>query len=404
VTQAIVEYRGASDAGASAVSPSAVERLASVDRMRGFVILLMALDHVRDFLDTDAWSFYPTDLTRTYPALFLTRFVTHLCAPTFVFLAGVSAFLHLAQIGDPSGLRRFLVTRGLWLILLDIFVISPVWAIGFGKVYLGVLWAIGVGMIALAPMTLLSPPVVLAIGATIVAGHNLLDSFHASDFGAFAPLWNIIHEQGALPFGVPGHVSYPVLSWTGIMAIGYGLGPLFLETPLRRGRILTVLGVAAMGLFLVLRVTNAYGDPSPWSVQRDDVMTAFSVLNVTKYPPSLLYALITLGPMFIILSAMERLRGMFGDVLAIFGRTPLFVYILHLYVALAVGLLLRFAQGMDLARVKQLGTGAISPGEYGTNLAGVYAAWILIMAMLYPVCRWYAGVKIKRRDWWLSYL
>jgi uncharacterized membrane protein len=391
-------------AKASAPASAAIERLASIDRMRGFVILLMALDHVRDFLDADASAFYPTDLTKTYPALFLTRLVTHLCAPTFVFLAGVSAYLHLKQIRDPRALRRFLVTRGLWLILLDIVVISPVWAVGIGKIYLGVLWAIGVGMIALAPMTFLSPKAVLAIGVMIVAGHNLLDSIHASDFGAFAPYWSMIHEQGALPFGFSGHVSYPVLSWTGIMAIGFGAGPVFLEPAQRRKRILTALGVAATALFFVLRLPNIYGDPSPWSVQRDAVMTAFSVLNVSKYPPSLLYALITLGPMLMILAAMERVHGIFGHALAVYGRTPLFFYVLHLYVALAAGVLLRLAQGMELGRMMEEGARAFSSQQFGTNLAGVYVSWILVMTALYPACRWYAGVKERRRDWWLSYL
>jgi uncharacterized membrane protein len=404
MTQAVSGGGATSVAGTFTIASGATARLAGVDRMRGLVILLMALDHVRDFFHADALLFDPTDLTKTYPPLFLTRFITHYCAPTFVFLAGASAFLHAVQLGDPPALRRFLATRGLWLILLDAFVVSPVWALGFGKLYLGVLWAIGVGMIALAPMTLLSPPAVLAIGATIVLGHNLLDSIHASQFGAFAPFWSLIHEQGALPFGAPGRVFYPALPWVGIMAIGYGLGPLFNEPAARRDRILTLLGVAAIAAFIILRLTNFYGDPRPWSEQRDGVMTVFSVLNVTKYPPSLLYALVTLGPMLILLPTMERLGGVAGEVLATFGRTPLFIYILHLYAALAAGALLRFAEGMSLQQLRELGPNAVPPHEYGTNLAGVYVAWVAIMTALYPACRWYAGVKRRRRDWWLSYL
>ena len=403
MTQAVTEPRAKSIASASLATPATTTRLASIDRMRGLVILLMALDHVRDFFDADSMLFDPTDLTKTYPALFLTRFITHYCAPTFVFLAGASAYLHQVQINDASALRRFLATRGLWLIALDIFVVSPVWGLGLGKVYLGVFWAIGVGMIALAPLTLLSPGSVLAVGALIVCSHNLLNSIHASQFGALAPLWSLIHEQGSLPFGVPGRLFYPALPWIGIMAIGYGLGPIFLEPETRRRRILTILGVAAIAGFIALRITNLYGDPHPWSVQRDDLMTVFSVLNVTKYPPSLLYALVTLGPMLILLPALERLGGTIGEILATFGRTPLFIYILHLYVALAAGILLRVAQGMDLHKLGELTPEKVSQ-NYGTNLVGVYLAWIVIMTLLYPACRWYAGVKQRRRDWWLSYL
>jgi uncharacterized membrane protein len=404
MTQAMSGARATSIVKASAVAPAATARLVGVDRMRGLVILLMALDHVRDFFDADALLFSPTDLAKTYPALFLTRFITHYCAPTFVFLAGVSAFLHQIQINDAPALRRFLATRGLWLILLDLFVVSPVWALGFGKYYLGVLWAIGASMIALAPMTLLSPRAVLAIGAAIVVGHNLLDSVHASQFGAFAPLWSLIHEKGALPFGVPGRVFYPALPWIGIMAIGYGLGPVFIEPAARRRRTLTLLGLAAITAFIVLRLTNFYGDPKAWSMQVDGVMTVFSVLNVTKYPPSLLYALVTLGPMLLLLPALERVGGVIGETLATFGRTPLFVYILHLYVALIAGIMMRLARGMDLQKLHDLAPGAIPRQTYGTNLVGVYVAWIVVMAILYPACRWYAGVKRRRRDWWLSYL
>lgn len=379
-------------------------RLPGIDRMRGFVILLMALDHVRDFFNADALRFDPTDLTQTYAALFLTRFVTHICAPTFVLLAGVSAFLYGTKTDDRGALARFLLTRGAWLILLDIAVVSPIWGLELGWIDLGVLWAIGFSMIMLAALVFLPPRVVLLIGALILLGHNLLDNVHASELGDWAPLWTILLEPGRLPFGLHGGVSYPVFPWFGFMAFGYGLGYVFLEPAAQRDRQLTLLGLAAIALFLLLRGSNLYGDPRPWRAQGDAVMTALSVLNVTKYPPSLLYALVTLGPALLLLSAMERLGGFVGEVLATFGRVPLFIYVLHLYVAHAVAVALWLAEGFGFHQLRGFGIRAAPPEGLGLSLAGTYAAWILIMAALYQACRWFAGVKRRRRDWWLSYL
>ena len=386
-------------------APAAVAaRLPGIDRMRGLVIVLMALDHVRDFFNVDALYFDPTDLTRTYPALFLTRFVTHYCAPTFVLLAGVSAFLHGRKLDDRGALARFLLTRGIWLILLDAIVVSPVWALELGRFHLATLWAIGCSMIALAGLVFLPPRAVLLIGVLILVSHNLLDPLHAAQFGAWAPLWSMLHEPGALPFGLPGGVSYPVLPWIGIMALGYGLGPVFLEPASTRAWQLTLLGLASIALFLLLRGTNFYGDPHPWSQQRDSMMTALSVLNVSKYPPSLLYALVTLGPALLLLPAMERFGGFAGEVLATFGRVPLFIYLLHLYAAHAAAVALFLAEGFDFAQLRGFGAQAAPPAGLGLSLPATYAAWILIMAALYPACRWFASVKRRRHDWWLSYL
>ena len=386
-------------------APAAVAaRLPGIDRMRGLVIVLMALDHVRDFFNVDALYFDPTDLTRTYPALFLTRFVTHYCAPTFVLLAGVSAFLHGRKLNDRGALARFLLTRGVWLILLDAIVVSPVWALELGRFHLATLWAIGCSMIALAGLVFLPLRAVLLIGVLIIVSHNLLDPLHAVQFGAWAPLWSILHEPGALPFGLPGGVSYPVLPWIGIMALGYGLGPVFLEPAGTRAWQLTLLGLASIALFLLLRGTNFYGDPHPWSQQRDSMMTALSVLNVSKYPPSLLYALVTLGPALLLLPAMERFGGFAGEVLATFGRVPLFIYLLHLYAAHAAAVALFLAEGFDYDQLRGFGAQAAPPAGLGLSLPATYAAWILIMAALYPACRWFANVKRRRHDWWLSYL
>ena len=404
MTQAI-DHAGTPITEKVSPAPAAVAaRLPGIDRMRGLVIVLMALDHVRDFFNVDALYFDPTDLTRTYPALFLTRFVTHYCAPTFVLLAGVSAFLHGRKLNDRGALARFLLTRGVWLILLDAIVVSPVWALELGRFHLATLWAIGCSMIALAGLVFLPLRAVLLIGVLILVSHNLLDPLHAAQFGAWAPLWSMLHEPGALPFGLPGGVSYPVLPWIGIMALGYGLGPVFLEPASTRARQLTLLGLASIALFLLLRGTNFYGDPHPWSQQRDSMMTALSVLNVSKYPPSLLYALVTLGPALLLLPAMERFGGFAGEVLATFGRVPLFIYLLHLYAAHAAAVALFLTEGFDYNQLRGFGAQAAPPAGLGLSLPATYAAWILIMAALYPACRWFANVKRRRHDWWLSYL
>lgn len=377
-------------------------RLPSIDRLRGLVIVLMALDHVRDFFDADALRFSPTDLDHTYPALFLTRFATHFCAPIFTFLAGASAFLHGCALADRAALSRFLWTRGLWLVALDILVISPVWHVGFGKVALATLWAIGVGMIALSALVFAPSRAALAVGVVILAGHNLLDGVHAAQFGAFAPLWSMIHEPGPLPFGLRGRLVYPVLPWIGVIALGYGFGPVFLWAGERRTRALFGLGLASLTLFVLLRAANVYGDPRGWTHYPSAVTTALSFLNVTKYPPSLLYALVTLGGGLLLLPALERLNGVAGRVLEIYGRVPLFVYVLHLYVILLAAFVVETMKGVDL---QGLETGTTPPPEnFGVGLAGAYVVWIAIMAALYPACAWFAGVKRRRRDWWLSYL
>jgi uncharacterized membrane protein len=389
-----------------ALSPALqrIERLPGVDRLRGLVIILMALDHVRDFFDADALRFSPTDLAHTYPALFFTRFITHFCAPSFALLAGVGAFLHGSRLSSRASLAKFLATRGLWLILLDAFVISPIWTLEPGKIELGTLWAIGCGLIALSMLAYLPARAVLAIGGAILLAHDLLDAVHADAFGSYGPFWSLLHEPGPLPFGLNGKVVYPALPWIGIVALGYGLGPLLLLTAERRKRSLTFAGLGALLLFAALRGANLYGDPRTWSHQATATLTALSFLNVSKYPPSLLYALVTLGPALILLPQLERLSGAAGKILADFGRTPLFFYVLHLYAALAAAAALEIARGFDLRQIESFLDNRAPPEGFGVGLGGTYLAWIALTAALYPLCRWFGRVKRRRRDWWLSYL
>jgi uncharacterized membrane protein len=243
-------------------------RLPEIDRLRGLVMVLMALDHMRDFFDADALRFSPTDLTLTHPFLFFTRFVTHFCAPTFALLAGVGARLHGARLGDPRQLSAFLASRGLWLIFLDVFLISPAWAPGSGRVELGTLYAIGCGLLALSVLSLLPARIVFAVGAAILLAHNLLDGIRAEDLGAWGPWWRMAHEPGPWPLGASGNVLYPALPWIGVVAVGYGIGPLFRQPVWRRDRVLCGAGLAALAGFVVLRSGNFYGDPASWTLQR----------------------------------------------------------------------------------------------------------------------------------------
>lgn len=380
-------------------------RLPEIDRLRGLVIVLMALDHMRDFFDADAIRFSATDLDHTYPFLFFTRFVTHFCAPTFTVLAGVGAYLYGVKVKDSAALSRFLAARGLWLILLDVVVISPIWSMGSGRIVLGTLWAIGCGLLALAALSRFSQRTALLVGVSIIFGHNLLDGVHAADLGEFGPWWNLLHEQGKLPLDAPGGVIYPALPWIGVAALGYGIGPLFLAPAKLRDRALYIAGAGALTLFVLLRFSNLYGDPHPWSAQRDATFTLLSFLNVTKYPPSLLYLLVTLGGAALALPALELIRGWIGSALTVFGRTPLFFYVLHLYVGVAAALAFVVAQGYSLTEIADWAKAGGPPPEFGAGLAGAYVAWMLIVLALYPLCRWFAQVKRRRRDlWWLTYL
>ena len=348
-------------------------RLASVDVLRGLVMVVMALDHVRDFFGSAQVG--ATDLQHTTVALFFTRWITHFCAPVFVLLAGTSAFLWSARGRTTTALSRFLLTRGVWLILLELTVVR------FG-------WCFNLDYSVFAA-------VVAACGIALIAGHNLLDGIAPERFGALGWLWCVLHVPR-----VP--VIYPLVPWVGVMAAGYGLGAVLLRPTAARRRLLTMLGVAVTAGFVLLRYVNRYGDPSPWSTQTSPAFNALSFLNVTKYPPSLLYVLMTLGPAIAALPALERLRGPAARVLAIYGRVPLFYYVLHIYVihALAIG-----AAYLAHRDVGTLFTVAFAfPKDYGFGLPVVYAVWLVIVSSLYLPCRWFAGVKQRRHDPWLSFL
>lgn len=389
------------------------KRNEAIDLLRGVAMVLMALDHARDFYSGFGAA---TDLETTTPALFMTRWVTHFCAPIFVFLAGTAAHLYGAQ-RSKNELSRFLFTRGLWLVFLELTIVRFGWVPEpfYRFTLLQVIWAIGWAMVALSALSRLPLWAVLAVGVTLVVGHDALAPIDAEDLGSLGWLFSVMLEPGRYEWaaGRIVMVSYPLLPWIGVMACGFAFGRWMLEAPEERARRSLRLGLALTVAFVLLRASRVYGDPSPWAVQSDAIFTVLSFLNCSKYPPSLLFSLMTLGPALMLLSWLEtgpvgaaalgtgrRVERWLLQPLLVFGRVPLFYYVAHLY-------LLRFTAA------------AFSYGRYGLEaftpppgpaaspqwpLAAAYVAWALALVLLYPISRWFAGVKRRRSDWWLSYL
>ncbi|HUN81965.1 MAG TPA: heparan-alpha-glucosaminide N-acetyltransferase domain-containing protein [Phycisphaerae bacterium] len=382
--------------------PVARKRLDSVDLLRGLIMAFMALDHVRDYLTN--LRFQPEDLSRTTPALFATRWITHFCAPVFMFLVG--AGMSLAQQGGKTKgqLARFLISRGLWLIFLEFTVVHIGWEFNLGYhngVFLLVLWALGMCMICLAGLIYLSRSALAVFSLGMIAGHNLLDRLRPADFGSFAPLWTILHQQG--PLGRSAFVLYPLIPWIGVMAAGYLFGPILRgESRVRRGRLIAI-GLALTAAFVVIRWINQYGDRHPWSTQASPLFTFMSFLNTTKYPPSLLYLLMTLGPAIAFMGLVDQARGPVARFFITIGRVPFFYYLLHIYLIHLIAVAAGLYQGFD---TKTMFAGFLEmPPNFGFGLPFIYVVWIAVVVILYFPCRWFAGVKSRHREnVWLSYL
>jgi uncharacterized membrane protein len=393
--------------GTSSLTQTA--RIQSIDLLRGAVMIIMALDHVRDYFHKDAFLFDPMDLAQTNGALFFTRWITHLCAPVFVFLAGTSAFMVGSRKGKKE-LSAFLLKRGLWLIVLEFTVVNFSWFfnIEFSLLVLTVIWALGLGMVLLAGAIHMPFKALLVLGLLLVAGHNLLDGI---DPTTDTVLWSLLHEQGAYPMGrFFVFVGYPILPWAGIMFLGYCFGSLYVPSfdAARRKKLLLQLGLGMIAAFVIIRFTNVYGDPNPWSSQpRGALFTFLSFMNVTKYPPSLLYALATLGLAMLFLSFAEKFTGKLWQYVTALGRVPMFYYILHIYLIHLLGLAAAIATGFDASDMVFNTWVTSSPNlkGYGFPLFVSYLVWIGVVLALYPLCLWYDRYKIKHREyWWLSYL
>ena len=386
-----------------AIAGGARPRLDSIDLLRGLVLMVMALDHTRDFFGASAMN--PRDVAE--PALFITRWITHFCAPIFVMLAGISAWLYGARGRTTGELSRFLLSRGLWLVAIEFTVVRLGWMFAFSLDYfiMQVIFAIGASMIVLAALVHLPRWAIATIGIGMIAGHNLLDGIRAEDFGALGWIWNVLHVPALLSAGegVRVFAVYPLIPWVGVMAAGYALGPLFKAERTARVQWLVLLGFIVTGGFALLRATNLYGDPQPWIAHESALATVLSFINTEKYPPSLLYLMMTLGPGLLLLAAFETARGRIADTVITFGRVPFAYYIAHIYLihALAIGYV--WSIGGDASWL--FGEfPPVKPAGYGLGLAGVYAVWLVVLVALYPLCRWFAALKQRRKDWWLSYL
>lgn len=390
-------------------------RLTSVDALRGLVMVIMALDHTRDFFHVNAAAFQPTDLARTSTILFLTRWVTHFCAPVFVFLAGAGAFLWLERKGSKAQLSRFLWTRGLWLVFVELTVMRVAMNFSIGPPYpvlLLVLSAIGLSMVALAALVYLPFPVLASVAAAIVLLHNTLDGIRAADFGAFAWLWTLLHQPGA--FTVAGFVvvvGYPVLPWLGVMAAGFCSGKVFQLAPDARQRLLVWTGLVLIAAFIVFRAANIYGDPAPWARQAMTIFTVLSFLNTTKYPPSLLFLLMTLGPALVVLAQLDRRPPKREHPLVIIGRVPFFYYVVHFWVIHLLSSAMSWIRYGDRSLAflfsplpSMGGPREVFPAGFGYSLWVVYIVWAAVVMLTYPLCRWFARVKASNSGSWLSYL
>jgi len=393
-------------------APVSTSRIASIDIIRGAVMVLMAIDHVRVFSGVPAGG--PT------PAIFFTRWITHFCAPAFIFLAGTSIFFYARKHSDTS---RFLLVRGAWLILLELTVLRLSWTFNLDFAHYemaGVLWVIGCCMILMAGLVKLPVSVAATFGAVIIAAHNLMDSrlWQLADglnTSRFSGLWKILYfgfYAGPLQFGPEGPnliVLYSLIPWIGVMAVGYAFGKILTFEPTQRNRICTLLGLGAIALFLVLRGFNLYGDPRPWThpTPQHPMPGLLSFLNCNKYPASLNFLLMTLGPTIALVPLLERASGPVARTLTTFGRVPFFFYVLHIPLIHALALI-----------VSKLRLGYVSPWLFANHPMGnpeppdgytwslplLYLVWAIAIVLLYFACRWFANLKSRRSDWWLKYL
>ncbi|WP_254413278.1 DUF1624 domain-containing protein [Dyadobacter diqingensis] len=387
-----------------------MKRIDTIDFTRGLVMIIMALDHVRDLTHTTALSEDPTNLDTTTAALFLTRWITHLCAPTFVFLSGASAFISLQNNTNISEARKFLVTRGLWLIVLEFTVITlGLWAdIHFRMMVFQVIAAIGLGFIILSLLLKISPKTLGIIGLLIVFGHNLVQGVNFNDDVTLRVIWSFFFRLDVFPVtsNFTFAVLYPFLPWFGIMLTGYAAGKIFMQEESRRRKTLFLTGLGLLVFFVVLRFTNFYGDPSPWKVQKTPLFTLLSFINISKYPPSLLYASLTLGISFLVMAMADGVKNKFVSIISVYGKVPLFYYLLHWYLVHSLMFALMFYQGFTW---KDLPFGPFQFGRpvngSGVELPYVYMIWVFVVIVLYPLCKWYSGYKSAHREkQWLRYI
>jgi uncharacterized membrane protein len=377
-------------------------RLDGIDFLRGLVMAIMVLDHARDFFGGSSMN--PRDVHDA--GMFVTRWVTHFCAPIFVLLAGVSAFLYGNRGRTKSEVARFLVTRGMWLMIIEITVVRLAWTfnLSYDFVFMQVIWAIGCAMVALAALIYLPRWAIATFALTMILGHNLLDGVEPD--GSWRWLWVMAHAPGSLrpTPGIEIMAVYPLIPWVAVMAAGYALAPVFLQPEEQRRSTLLKIGFAVTIGFVVLRATNLYGDPAPWTVQDGFVPTLLSFINCEKYPPSLLYLAMTIGPGLILLGLFQNASSGLARVVVAIGRVPFLFYVAHIVLLHAMAVAVAHVTVGDIGWLFRHMPAFNKPEDYGLTLPGVYALWIVALALLFPLCRWFGALKQRRKDWWLSYL
>ena len=386
-----------------------VRRIEAIDLLRGLMMILMALDHARDFFSGAGVN--PTDPARSWPALFATRWITHLCAPGFVALAGTSVYLQRQRGKSRGEITRLLLTRGLWLILLEITLISYSWSMTWRAPFFQVIWAVGVAMMVLAGLQWLPVWAVGGIGAAIVALHEVLDPVTAASLGSWSNLWRLMMSPGPLnlPKGLMGFVAYPAVPWVGVICLGYAFGPVVLAKISFWKRLL--MGAGTLAAFALLRVGSSYGDATRFRPLANGTQTAMSFWNVQKYPPSLDYCLATFGVLLILYACFDALvcrdwLGVLRRFVKTYGEVPFFYYVLHIWMVHAATVLVALAVGLDWhvwVRPRMIVLAGPPPG-WGFGLPVVYAVWAAVVLVLYLPCRWFSGYKARHRSWWLSYL
>lgn len=392
-----------SDHSSSATSfetPNFKQRLQAIDIVRGLIMVIMALDHVREFYSYTAYR--ATDVAQASVALFLTRWITHLCAPTFVFLSGISIFFYFKKVGELKATSQFLVVRGLWLIVVEVLIISFILTQGYQLTLLEVIWTIGCSMILLAGLIWLPKPIQIALALAMIFGHNALPPMGAVSSSNI--LFAFLHNSPFFIANPPILVAYTIVPWLGVMLLGYVLGPWFTYAAKKRNNLLLTTGISTLVFFLLLRFLNVYGDPSPWDFQeRGSIYTVLSFLNVTKSPPSLLFLSVTLGITCICLVFADKFGTRVKEFFMTYGRVPLFFFILHLAVISFTSYLwtyFAFGQGVNLS----FSDAKDWPADYSPSLLRTYLVWLLIVGALYFPCRWYGQFKSAHKVWWLKYL
>jgi uncharacterized membrane protein len=394
---------------------TAQNRIDSIDILRGIVMVIMALDHTRDYFHIAANLDNPLNLATTTPALYFTRWITHFCAPIFVFLSGTSIYLQSLR-KTKKELSAFLIKRGLWLIVVELVLISFAWSFNpqYNFVFLQVIWAIGISMVILGLFIWFPFKFILLLGLLIVFGHNLLDIPESAPGFQGGFWWDLFHSArfSVHPYA-QNHVAliaYPFLPWTGLMMLGYCVGTWFSATFLveQRGKILIWSGLGLIVFFVAVRLTNMYGDPVDWSLQKNGFFTFLSFVNVNKYPPSLLYLCITIGPALLFLAFIENIRNRFTNIMRTYGRVAFFYYLLHIYLVHFLSATAFLVRGHSFQDASNTGSFFpfyfLAPGE-GYSLPIVYVVWLAVVIALYPLCKWYDKYKTRHKEkWWLSYL